>query len=96
MLINRRTFTVKVGRSDELIEILHHGADHVDARPTFRVLRSQIGTFDQVELELEFDSLAEYESFWTAWSEAPQSEEVLKRFQDAVLSGGSNTVWEIV
>ena len=96
MLVNRRTFSVKRGRSDELVEILQHGADHIDTKPTFRVLVSQIGTFDQIELELEFDSLAEYESFWTAWSEAPESEGVLERFQDATLSGGSNTVWEVV
>lgn len=63
MYINRRTFVVKRGRLQDLIDLFM-------SVPTDRPVR-MLGPngiaptpFDEIVIEFSFDSLAEYESYW--------------------------------
>lgn len=96
MLLNRRTINVKPGRGAELAELLKTGANHLDWVPPFRVMASRFGTLDRIVLELEFDSLADYERFWTSWRNAPESAGVSARFSEVRESGEVNEIWEVV
>ena len=95
MIINRRTFPVKLGKMDEVVAVLTTGGDVVPNTPPFRILVPSVGTFDRVTLELEFESLAHYETWWDAWGESPDSDEVMERFHACVDPGGVNEIWEI-
>ena len=95
MYINRRTFSVVKGRDEDAVEILRTGANHLDWVPTFRILTSHFGTFGLVQLEMEFESLADYERFWTAFGAAPETEGVMARWIDVVEQGGTNEIWEV-
>ena len=95
MYINRRTFSVVKGRDEDAVEILRTGANHLDWVPTFRILTSHFGTFGLVQLELEFESLADYERFWTAFGDAPETEGVMARWLAVVEQGGTNDIWEV-
>ncbi len=96
MLINRRTSLVKPGRVAEAIALLKSGASHLDWVPPFRVLQSSIGTVNQVVLELEFETLADYDKFWTSYRAAPESADVMAMWNELNLSGGTNEIWEVV
>ena len=95
MIINRRTFSVKVGKMDEIVAVLSSGGDIVSDRPAGRILVSSIGTFDRVSLELEFESLAHYETWWQTWNESSASEDVMQRFNACIDPCGVNEIWEV-
>jgi hypothetical protein len=95
MIVNRRTFSVKQGKIEELVSVLIDGGDVLSDTPNYRILVSSIGAFDRVSLELEFESLAQYESWWDAWNASPNSEAVMERFLPCVDPGGVNEIWEI-
>ena len=95
MIIDRRIFPVKFGKMDEVVQILATGGDIVPDRPKARILTSFVGTFDRVVLELEFENLAGYEAWWTAWAQAPGQSEVMERFWACVEPGGVQEIWEV-
>ena len=96
MLINRRTFVTKHGRSQDATEFLKNGANHLDWVPPLRVSTSHFGSLRKVQLELEFESLADYEKFWTAFEEAPESQAVLEKWWECIEAGGTtNEIWKI-
>jgi hypothetical protein len=95
MLINRRTFSTRLGRWQDAVAVLKSGASHLDWVPPARVLTSHFGTFDRVELELEFESLAEYEKFWAAFDAAPETATVMAQWIETIEPGGTNEIWEI-
>ncbi|MEZ4621326.1 MAG: NIPSNAP family protein [Caldilineaceae bacterium] len=71
MLTNRRTFTAKPGQMEELIDVLKAGGGYLEKMPTFRVAQALFGQNNRAVLELDFDDLAHYERFWTAWGPHP-------------------------
>ncbi len=95
MYINRRTFSTKIGRSEDAIRILKTGADHLGWKPIYRVLTSHFGTFGLVELELEFETLADYERFWADFDAAPETEGIMAQWLETVQEGGTNELWEV-
>lgn len=95
MIIDRRIFSVKFGKMDEVVQVLATGGDIVPDRPRARILTAAIGTFDRVVLELEFENLAHYEAWWSAWSAAPGQGEVMERFWACVEPGGTHEIWEV-
>lgn len=96
MLLNRHTINVKLGRAAELAELLKTGANHLDWIPPFRVMAARIGVQDRMALELEFESLADYDRFWSAFAAAPETQQVMARLLELTEPGTVNEIWEVV
>jgi hypothetical protein len=97
MFINRRTFKIKPGRQEEAVQALKDVVAHAGdlARPT-RVQTAMFGPFDVIVLDIEFDTMSQYDAYWQAGFEHPA---VIKFFEswDSVLNagGGINEIWEV-
>ena len=94
MIVNRRTFNVKKGRIREAVELLKTPLDFLDSKPlTMRIYISNIGTFDQVAFEQEFENLTEYEKSVSAFAAAPGTPALMEKWLDVTLEGGTNEIW---
>ncbi len=89
MYVNRRTFIVKRGCTDEAVAMLVEGSGDSDAR----IYRSHYGPFDTVAFEIEAASMAEMEAIWNEWSESPESETFMQRWHEITKSGGKSEIW---
>ena len=99
MIVNRRTFNVKQGRSQEAVELL---AGEIAAEKerggysgTTRIYTSSIGQFDQVAVEWEYEDLAEYEKGWAEWEARPTTARVMEKWLELTKSGGTNEIWDL-
>jgi len=95
MYINRRTFSTKLGHWQDAVAILKNGASHLDWVPPSRVLIPHFGTFGLVQLELEFETLADYEKFWASFDAAPERDGIMARWLETIEQGGTNELWEV-
>lgn len=95
MLVNRRTFMVKTGRVEEAAKLLKAGEKYHKHVPTNRIYISDIGTYNQVVLELEFENMTEYERFWAEWEASPDLEAFMKKWHK-VTKGGISEIWQLV
>ena len=88
MIVMRNVFQAKYGRGDELVELLQEG------RPTlakhgmgsFRILTDLTGAFFTVEMEMEMDSLADFERTREAFAD-PDFEGWFGRMTELVDNG---------
>jgi hypothetical protein len=99
MIVNRRTFHVKPGCESQAVEWLSNEAKAEKARGGFlghvRIYVTSIGQFDQVAFEIEFESLAEYETFWATWGARPTTPALMEKWYELIVSGGTNEVWDL-
>ncbi len=95
-VVNRRTWTVKPGHTDALVQVLKDGANVLASTPPFRVYRSRLGPSYRVVLELDFDNLAHYERFWAEFGAAPGAAEIDARLWEHCEAEGSNEIWALV
>jgi hypothetical protein len=90
-IVNRRTFTAARGKNQEAIDLLREGAK--DSGTRYRILSSSYGRFDEIALEVEFETMAQMEQFWAEFDAAPGSMDLLARWNDLTEPGGLNEVW---
>ena len=93
MIVNRRTF--KVTDPDKAVALLKGPNDYLGTLPTFRIYSSNIGTWNLVVLEQEFENLTEYEKFWDNFSKAPETPALMEEWQKVTLPGGTNEIWNL-
>jgi len=60
-----------------------------------RLLTPVYGTFDQMVLELRFQTLAEYEKFWADWWSLPTTQQFVELWPSLFMSGGNSELWQI-
>ena len=99
MIVNRRTFNVKPGCGEKAVELLAAESAAEKRRSGFagavRIYSSDIGQFNQVAFEVEFQNLAEYETFWAGRAARPTSAEWLKKWSELEQSAGTNEIWNL-
>ena len=99
MIVNRRTFTVKPGRMQEAVESVVKETAAEKERGgysgTVRIYTSSIGQFDQLAVEWEYESLAEYEKAWAEWGARPTTAEFMEKWIELVKAGGINEIWDL-
>jgi hypothetical protein len=95
MLVNRRTFLVKKSRMDEAVVLLVAYGEAVAFPHRRRIYASQIGPFDTVAIELEFESLEEFERLVAEASAQPEWADFAKNLDELTVPGGSNEIWTL-
>jgi hypothetical protein len=100
MIVNRRTFNVKQGRMEEATKLVVDEIAAEKARGgysgTTRVYTSSIGSFNQLCVEWEYESLAEYERMWAEWAARPTSPAFMEKWVNATSREGTNEIWDLV
>ncbi len=95
MIVQRFTWKVKTGYLDKFIELLK--AESVkDPQLTWRIYTPNIGEYDAVAEEFEFENLAVLEKFWAEWSAKPETEEFVQKYDECREPGGDTTIWDLI
>jgi hypothetical protein len=97
MIVNRRTFVVKGGRTDDAKVLTQESlrAKPIGMTRPLRWYVIEFGPWDHLALETEFETLAEYERLTAEWL-ANLSPEFWKRWNEVMTIGGSNELWTLV
>jgi hypothetical protein len=96
MIVQRSTWKVKVGCYDKFVELVRAEATkNRDPSYKTRIYTGNIGPFDAVAVDFEFEDLAALEKFWTEWSTKPETAEFWKKWNELVEAGGGNEVWNV-
>jgi hypothetical protein len=93
MLRERFVFEVLPGYFDDAVDALKTALS--DSAREGRVLRPVYAPFDQVAIEITFDSLADSEQFWAGWWGTPPAEAFSKKFDPLITGEGRSEVWEV-
>ena len=95
MLVNRRTNQVGMVPMEDAVALVKEALQWVPAgMGPIRVYTSSIGPVGQISLEVELQSLADYERFWNGWT-AQVPPEWWERWNRVIESGGSNEIWTL-
>jgi hypothetical protein len=67
MVVDRRTFSVKPGKQDEVVELIKKAAFFSPFTISYRIYTPYFARTDEVILEIEFQDLAECDRYWAGW-----------------------------
>ena len=93
MLVNRRTFIVKKGCTDDVVKLLLSVSEGSASLGVVRVYVSKIGPGDMVAWEAEFKDLDHYAKYSAEWAKSADHAPFLKKFNELVESGGVSEIW---
>jgi hypothetical protein len=99
MIVNRRTFNVKPGHEQEtvalVLEEIAADRERGDYTGPTRVYTSNLGTFNQVAVEWEYEDLAEYQKAWAEWWARPMTAAFMQEWLELTNGGGTNEIWTL-
>lgn len=96
MIVNRRTFIVKKGCSEKVVALLRTATDGVTNSPkVVRIYEWFISPSDQVTWEAEFENLEAYSQFSNEWVEASKRSDLLSKFNELTVSGGTSELLRV-
>ena len=95
MIVNRRTFITKRGRTDEAATFIKKAMGLISFPRPPRVYVSDIGPFNTIAVEAEAESLAEYERLLAEWV-ARTTPEFWEEWFNLTENGGANEIWRLV
>jgi hypothetical protein len=96
MILQRLTFHVKPGRMDEVVEMLKAADEVLGSTDISRIYTPNIGQFDVVVNDLEFENLAELDALWAEWWSNPETPAFMEKWNELVDAGGGSEVWNLV
>ena len=94
MIVQRMNINVKQSRTQELLEFLKE--DRKKGGYNYRLYQSNLGTFDQISIEMEFEDLAAHQKFWTDWNALSETPAFFEKWNKFTKSGGTNEIWWLV
>jgi hypothetical protein len=97
MLVQRRTYVVKVGCMPEIVAMLKAARERRKDNPV-RVYTPTVPSIAPpgiLAVEWEFESLQEYEKAWTDFIASPETAKFMERWNELTESGGTNELWKL-
>lgn len=96
MLVNRRTFNVKMGHMDEVVALIKAEIEQFTSYTrASRIYTPETGSFDVVAVEWEYENLEEYERLWAEWGATPEAAAFTEKWYDLTERGGTNEIWHL-
>lgn len=100
MFTDRRVFRIKTGRMNEALALANaerERTQHKHSRlATFHYKVGLVAEFDTLVFESEWNSLADWETYWQEWGADPESALFLQKMWETMESGGEHQLWRIV
>jgi hypothetical protein len=97
MLVDHRTVMVKRGKMDEVLAFLK--TEQARVRQAYNYTGATrncyVGPFDQLVVESEWNSVAEWDAFWSDWPVSPEGTAFLENWVSLIESGKSE-LWTLV
>lgn len=93
MIVQRMTIKVKPGHMEDVLALLKE--DRKQMGRNHRLYEIDLGTFNQVAIELEFEDMAAREKLWTEWGARPETAAFMEKWLEWT-KGGTNEIWNLV
>ena len=93
MIVNRRTFIVKRGCQQKIVDLIREATPKFPHPHPRRLYTPRIAPFDTIAIEIEFEDLEGYEKYWTEWGAWAETTGFMEKWFELTESGGSNEVW---
>jgi NIPSNAP len=93
MFINRITYKVKPGATDEVVKLSKAEIERTGSKA--KVYTPYYGSIYVVVFDFEFESIESCGKFWDEWFASPEGDQFMKKFNTLVESGGSNELWNV-
>lgn len=99
MIVDRRVFIAKKGRSEDAVAVAKQiaeafGATFPDA--TYRLYRPSVAAFDSLAWEGEWESLAAWEKGQAEFFSLPEAVALLEKWNEVSETCGTHEIWEVV
>ncbi len=95
MIVERAIVKVKLGCTDQLIELLKSEMAKSKVVGKTRLYTPNIGKYDTISWEAEWENLADYEKFWNDWGAKPEAAEFFEKWNALVEPGGEREIWNL-
>ena len=94
MIVQRVTHKVKQGCMEELVAL---GNSFIESTGrTVRRYTPNVGRFDTLVGDHEFEGLAEMEKFWAEWHARPDTPAFMEKWFALTETGGTTEIWNLV
>jgi hypothetical protein len=91
-IVNRRTFLVKIGKMQELIELLKTTRE---GTYPFEIETTIFGPSDTIALDFNFENIAAHDKTWADWAASEQAGPYFEKWFQLIEPGGTNEIWEV-
>jgi hypothetical protein len=99
MIVYRTTFNVKQGRMEELAALakaeMAAERERTGYSHAVRIYKPDIGRFDIVAIEYEYEDLGQYERTWAEWAARSTTAEFMKKWLELTEPGGIGEIWTV-
>jgi hypothetical protein len=96
MIVDRRTFVIKRGCMQEAIKVAKAERERSNSpRPT-RIYAPCVGAFDLLVLEVEYESLGEYEKSFAEYFTDPEAIAFQEKLYELTEVGGGDEFWTLL
>ena len=96
MFLNRRTWVVKRGHMQEALELFKAEGKRIDSPIPMRLYAPNIGSFDLLALESEYESLEAYEKNMAEYFASPEGTAFQEKLYELTEVGGADEFWVLV
>ena len=97
MFIDRRVFPVKMGCMEEAVALVKGAIEgNKSYKHGYRIYTPEIGPFDVLVVEWEYESLEEQQRVWAAWFARPDTPTFAEKWNKVVERGGGSEIWNLV
>jgi hypothetical protein len=84
MIVQRITYTLRPGRMQEALDMVFSQIEKEPPPHAVRVYSPGTGSWDQITLKFEFESVAESDEHWGQWPAKPGTSEYLAKFNELI------------
>ena len=96
MIVERRTFLVKTAKEQEVVELIKAGIEaNTIFNGAYRIYIPDIGPFNVVAVEWEYEDLGEMQAAWDAWETNLATPEFWEMWCTLTERGGNREVWQL-
>jgi len=97
MIVHRTVYNIKKGRTPEAADLIKSMKDYGIPKPPHacRVYRPRGGPRDELVVEMEFDTLAQYEEYMEGFWDASGAGDLLKKWLKVAVRGGVQEFWRV-
>ena len=98
MIVDRRTFHVKIGRAAEVADMIKEQIEgNTVYTGSYRIYLPDIGgSYDTVVGVWEYEDVPEMRAAREAWAAKPSTPEYMEKWHESVERGGHGEIWELV
>jgi hypothetical protein len=96
MLVQRLNFQLKPGNQEKAVELIKETQTMLETPHGVGIYTPNIGPFNTLVYDIEFESLAEHEEFWAKWWALPETPAFMERWNELTDVGGYSEIWTLV